>query len=530
MTYGSLDITRREFLRRSALAGTFLATAGCATSPPLRFDERLTGSLARLPYHGLAQSLPGEQDYPADVEGTIPAGLRGTLYRNGPGLFERGGVRKRTILDGDGLIQQFSFRNDGVRYRSRFVRTEKYLAEAAADRFLYPSWSTQAPGGWLANFWVTDEIKSQAGITVFLVNGRLYAFDESSYPYELDPATLQTVGETSLGIPREETIYSAHPKIDPVTGEWLHFGVRYGARPLLHITVFRADGSLHYRRTIPMPRFVYIHDWFVATSHLVVCLHPVVIDFWPALLGFRSISDSLRWRPEEGNLLLVIPRDPAREPFRIETEPRFMWHSINAHDNGTELFAEFVGYDNPDHFVGNDPVITAIMDGREGEHAYPGRLRRYRIDIPRRTVRDEIVADGNFEWPRIDARLLCRPHRYAYLAEARPQEFFWTKVIRHDRQTGAEERYDFGERVYCSEPIFVPGSEGEHDRGWVMTECYDGGTGKSFLALLDAERLAGGPLAVVHLRHHVPFSYHGWWAPAAGAPGTPAGSPARTGR
>ena len=529
MTSDLRDITRREFLLRSALAGTLLTTAGCATSPPLRFDEQLAGRLARLPYHGLAQSLPEEQEYPAVVEGTIPTGLRGTFYRNGPGLFERGGVRKRTILDGDGLIQQFRFHGGGVQYRARFVRTERFVAESATGRFLYPSWSTQAPGGWPANFWVTDEIRSQAGITVFLVNGRLYAFDESSYPYELDPATLRTIGETTLGIPRDETIYSAHPKIDPATGEWLHFGVRYAAQPLLQITVFHGDGSLHYRRTLPMPRFVYIHDWFVSTSHLVVSLHPVVINFWPALLGFRSISDSLRWRPEEGNLLLVIPRDPNQEPFRIEAGARFMWHSINAHDNGRELVADFVGYDNPDHFVGNDPVISAVMAGREGEHAYPGRLRRYRIDIARRTVRDEIVADGNFEWPRIDGRLLCRPHRYTYLAEARPLDFFWTRVVRHDRQTGAMERYDFGKGVYCSEPVFVPGSEGEHDRGWVLTECYDGGTGKSFLALLDVERLADGPLAIVHLRHHVPFSYHGWWTPAA-APGTPAGSPGRTGR
>jgi all-trans-8'-apo-beta-carotenal 15,15'-oxygenase len=515
MTSDPLNMTRREFIRRSALAGTLLASAGCATNPPLRLDEQLANRLARLPYHGLAQSLPAEQEYPATVHGTIPTGLRGTYYRNGPGLFERNGVRKRTILDGDGLIQQFRFHDDGVQYRTRFVRTERFVAEAAAGRFLYPSWSTQAPGGWLVNFWVTDEIRSQAGITVFLVNGRLYAFDESSYPYELDPATLRTIGETALGIPREETIYSAHSKIDPVTGEWLHFGVRYGARPLLLITVFHGDGALHYRRSIPMPRFVYIHDWFAASSHLVVSLHPMFIDFWPALLGFRSISDSLRWRPQEGNLLLVIPRDPARETFRIETEARFMWHSINAHDNGSELIADFVGYDNPDHFVGNDPVITAIMAGREGEHAYPGRLRRYRIDITRRTVRDEIVANGNFEWPRIDGRLLCRPHRYTYLAEARPPDFFWTRVIRHDRQTGAIERYDFGKGIYCSEPVFVPDSTGEHDQGWVLTECYDGGTGKSSLAVLNAQRLADGPLAIVHLRHHVPFSYHGWWAPAA---------------
>jgi all-trans-8'-apo-beta-carotenal 15,15'-oxygenase len=45
----------------------------------------------------------------------------------------------------------------------------------------------------------------------------------------------------------------------------------------------------------------------------------------------------------------------------------------------------------------------------------------------------------------------------------------------------------------------------------VLTEVYDSRTRRSLLAVLDSERLADGPLARVMLRHHVPFSYHGWW-------------------
>jgi all-trans-8'-apo-beta-carotenal 15,15'-oxygenase len=48
----------------------------------------------------------------------------------------------------------------------------------------------------------------------------------------------------------------------------------------------------------------------------------------------------------------------------------------------------------------------------------------------------------------------------------------------------------------------------------VLTEVYDSRTRKSLLAVLDSERLADGPLARVMLRHHVPFSYHGWWLQA----------------
>jgi len=491
-------------------AGAMLLGA-CATSPPLVFDARLSANLERLPFRGLAESLFAEQDYEARIEGELPAGLRGRYYRNGPGLFERNGVRKRTILDGDGMVQQFHFHDNGVHYRTRFVQTEKYRAEAAAGKFIYPSWSTQAPGGFLKNFWVTAGIKSQAGITVYLVNGRLYTFDESSYPYELDPLTLATVGETSLGIPREETIYSAHSKIDPKNGEWLHFGVRYGPTPRLHVSVFHADGRLNYHRVEVLPRFVYIHDWFVSTNYLIINLHPVDIDFLPALLGFRSISESLRWRPEKGNLLLVIPRNPSGAMVRIEAPACFMWHSINARDDGRMITADFVGYDNPDHFVGRDPVISAVMQGREGEHAYPGLLRRYLIDPQAGTVRGDILSSGNSEWPRIDDRLLCGSYRYAWLARAKAGDFFATEVIRHDMGSGDVTAFDFGRQVYCSEPYFIPRPEAGHEEGWIATECLDGKSGKSFLAILDAAHLADGPLAVVHLEHHVPYSYHGCW-------------------
>jgi len=61
------------------------------------------------PWGGLARSLAEERACAPRVEGTIPAGLRGTLYRNGPGLFDRGGRRRRALLDGEGLVQAFRF-------------------------------------------------------------------------------------------------------------------------------------------------------------------------------------------------------------------------------------------------------------------------------------------------------------------------------------------------------------------------------------------------------------------------------------
>ena len=41
--------------------------------------------------------------------GTIPEDLEGTLLRNGPGLFEIGGIAVSQPFDGDGMVRSLGF-------------------------------------------------------------------------------------------------------------------------------------------------------------------------------------------------------------------------------------------------------------------------------------------------------------------------------------------------------------------------------------------------------------------------------------
>lgn len=511
-------ITRREFLGLAAGTGVATLLPGCASSPHLPRERFTNFGDAATPYLGMATSLHDELDYEARIEGKLPPELMGTLYRNGPALFERDGLRKRTFLDGDGMVHAFYFHGSGVRFRNRFVRTRKFTEEEKAGRYLYPTWSTQAPGGFWANLLPGDLMLSQAAVNVFHFNGRLYAFDESLPPYEMDPETLATIGESRLGVPGNiEVAFSAHPKLDPETGQWLHFGLQYGPRPKLHVTVFRRDGRLEHHRTVPFERYLYMHDWFASRRHMVIVFQPVEIGIWGFLFGLRSISDSLAWRPEWGNALMIMERGSDAPPLRIETDPCFIWHGANAYEEGNELVLNFVGYDRPDHFVGKNRMVAAIMEGREGAFRHPGTLRRYRVDLGKRTVRTETLVNGNFEWPRFDNRLLGRSNRFLYLCAGRPDRFFWTRLRRVDMLTGNSWEYGFDEGMYCTEPVFVPLPASNPDpalpveSGWLLSEVYNSRTRRNFLAVFEASRLEEGPVAVVHLTHHVPYSYHGWW-------------------
>ena len=98
-----------------------------------------------LPYGGLLSSLPEEHDYECEIDGQLPD-INGTLYRVGPGRYDRGPDRKRMMLDGDGMVQQLSIRNGRAHFRNRYVRTPKYVAEEQANRFLYRDFTEWVDG------------------------------------------------------------------------------------------------------------------------------------------------------------------------------------------------------------------------------------------------------------------------------------------------------------------------------------------------------------------------------------------------
>ncbi|MFL0760238.1 MAG: carotenoid oxygenase family protein, partial [Prochlorococcus sp.] len=82
------------------------------------------------------------------LRGKLPAELCGSLYRNGPARFERGGQSLHHPFDGDGMITALHFSKGEVLLSNRFVRTEGWLEEEEAGRYLYRGvFGTQKPGG-----------------------------------------------------------------------------------------------------------------------------------------------------------------------------------------------------------------------------------------------------------------------------------------------------------------------------------------------------------------------------------------------
>jgi len=419
------------------------------------------------------------------------------------------------------MIQAFAFSNGNVRFQNRFVRTKKFVEESRAEHFIYPTWSTQAPGGMLSNMFRTN-IHSQAGITVVAVSGKLYAFDESQKPYEIDPYTLHTVGETTLSMPDDFKFFAAHSKIDGKTGEWLFFGLEQGSSPTLHIFAISPSGRLTNYRTHPLPRPVYIHDFFVSEHYIVFNLHPVKLKIFDYLLGQKSFLGSMSWHPAEGNMILVFDRSggSTSPPIQFQTDACWMWHSINAYDADYQLVADFIGYENPDHILGEKPALIEIMKGRRGSYEFPGEIRRYVIDLKSHRIRQEKTVSGSYEFPRVNPQHVCHPYRYAYCAVKCQERLFFSGIAMIDIKDCTTRMFDFGRSRFCGEPVFVPQPGYRYDPrssqepGWILVEAYDTRTNHKSLAIFQTESLADGPTAWVHLDRYLPLGLHGFWKQA----------------
>ena len=71
------------------------------------------------------------------VKGSIPEGLRGSFIRNGPNpLFEP--ISRYHMFDGDGMLHDIAFADDGVSYRNRWIRSRGLQAEVALGHGIYP--------------------------------------------------------------------------------------------------------------------------------------------------------------------------------------------------------------------------------------------------------------------------------------------------------------------------------------------------------------------------------------------------------
>lgn len=440
---------------------------------------------------------------PLHVKGHVPDALRGTLYRVGPALFQSHGERYGHWFDGDGAVSAVRFREGKALGAARIVQSEGLGRERQQGRRLYGNYGTLRPGGRLSR--MRGKIKNVANTSLLAWDDRLFALYEAGRPTEVDPETLETLGETDLGGAVGPT-FSAHPHWVPSRKAWFNFGVRYGKDTLLDVYELPARGAARRLVTVPLAGATMIHDFVATDRHLIFFAPPLRLRVLRQLLGAGTYSDNLAWKPELGTEVLVIPIDAPDRVRRFTVDPFYQWHFANAFERGTEVVVDLVRY--PD-FSTNEWLAKAPHGGAGLEAA--GRYHRGVLDLRAETFRSEEVWDVSCEFPRVSPRTTTKAHRFAWLAShGQDTRQMFDRLTRLDCETGEVQTCSLGEGTYPSEPVFVPDPTGDGENaGWVLSLVYDANTHRSYVAVIDGRRFGEGPVAEAHFDHHIPLTFHG---------------------
>ncbi|MCS7225539.1 MAG: carotenoid oxygenase family protein [Gloeomargarita sp. SKYB31] len=448
-----------------------------------------------------------------EVTGTIPAGLTGTLYRNGPGRLDRGGQRYHHPFDGDGMVNQVCFREGRAFYRNRYVKTPEYLAEERANQILYRGvFGTQKPGGWWHNFG-DMRLKNIANTNVVYWGNKLLALWEAAHPYRLDPRTLETLGLDNLGglIPAGHG-FSAHPRLDP-QGLLVNFGVKAGLNSEIRLYEFDDQWGVVRQHQYTINGFAFLHDFILTENYYVFFQNPVQFFPLPYLLGWTGAAQCLHFDREQPTRILVIPRSGGAVRVFL-TEPCFVFHHANGYEQGDELVLDSICYS---HF----PTIDQQTDYRFVDFASlpAGQLKRFRVNLTTHRVRTDMLLPRCCEFPQVHPQRVGRSYRWVYLGVAADPvaNAPLQGIMALDVTTGRQSVWLAGPRGFVSEPVFVPRSAGEND-GWLLAFVYNAARQCTDIVILDAMDVSAGPVATLHLRHHVPYGLHGSFTPVDWGP------------
>jgi carotenoid cleavage dioxygenase-like enzyme len=456
----------------------------------------LTGIFAPISFEADAYDLP--------VRGEVPKDLRGTLYRNSPNPQFAPRDDNYHWFVGDGMIHAFHINDGHISYRNRWVQTPKFLAERAAHRALFGSWGnpmTSDPS-------VRGKDGGVANTSIIIHAGKVFAAEEGHLPFAIDPGTIGSQGYWDFGGALTTGRFTAHPKIDPATGEMVFFGYSVGgyfSNTIAYGTVDNA-GKLTRLEKFEAPYSAMAHDFLVTRNYLLFPILPLVGSLERATRGSLAYA----WEPEKGGYVGVVRRDASPSTMRwFRLDPCYVYHGMNAYEDGDRIIAHVMQYEAPPFFgdaTGKplDPTKTVA------------RLHRWTFDLAAKSddFKRERIDDLSADFPRLDERFSLNPYRHGFYAATEKKESVQSfDILAHsDFKTGKLATYSIPKGDAFSEPVFVPRSaDAPEGDGYLLATIYRRAENRSDLAIFNCATLADGPIAVAELSHRVTLGFHGNW-------------------
>ena len=453
------------------------------------------------------------------MDGTIPSELNGAFYRVQPDAQFPPMLGDDIAFNGDGMITRFHLHDGRCDFRQRWAKTDKWKLENEAGRCLFGAYRNPIrddPS-------VAGKIRGTANTNAFVYGGTLFALKEDSPALAMNAATMETQGYSFFNDKMTGQTFTAHPKVDPNSGNMIAFG--YAASGLCSddCTYYEVtpQGDLIRELWFKVPYYCMMHDFAITRDYAMFHIVPS-IGSWERLeqgkphFGFDTTLPVY---------LGVLPRraDATADDIRwFKRDNCFASHVMNAYQDGSKIH-----FDTPEAKNNMFPFFPDVHGAPFNGVEATSHLTRWTVDMASSSEAFDSVTrltDMIGEFPRIDDRMAGRKYRYGWMLvidPAKPVELkggsasvmIMNSLGFVDLETGAEEKWWCGPTSSLQEPCFIPRGAGEGN-GWIVMVCNRLEEHRSDLLLFDALNVAKGPIATVKVPIRLRFGLHGNWADA----------------
>jgi len=470
------------------------------------FDDipTLSGGFAPVDHEIICDDLP--------VEGEIPRDLNGLYVRNGPNR-QFAAPGRYHWFDGDGMLHALRFDGGRVQYRNRWVLTPGLLEERAAGQALWPGIKDPPRRDRLGQPHDQPH-KNTANTDVKFFGGELLAmWYRGGQAWRCSVQDLATSGPLVLPPALADLPISAHSKVDERTGELLFFA--YGLTPpYLQHGVLDRHGALTSLVDVPLPGPRLPHDMAVTEHYSILHDLPLFHDAEALAAGRHK----LRFHAELPARFGVIPRHGGAPVRWFEASPTYLYHVVNAWEEGDEIVMTGTPFRLPRDARGEVdadrlPRLLALLDS---DHVF----HEWRFNLRTGQTHERVLDDiHNTEFPVINAARLGLPTRYSWHVlmgrSTRPEDPRFCGLARYDLARGSCQTYHEGPQRWWSEAAFAPRDGAvEEDDGYLVGFVWNDATRQSQACVFDAHDIAQGPICRITLPQRVPHGFHATWVSA----------------
>jgi carotenoid cleavage dioxygenase len=396
------------------------------------------------------------------------------------------------------MLHGVYLQNGTATYRNRYVRTKGFLKEREAQQAIWTGLleppQMDLPDG---------PGKNVSNTALVWHGGRLLSLWEGGHPHGIALPQLTTVGPFTFN-GKLQSAFTAHPKVDPHTGEMMFFGYSLQS-PYLTYSVASATGALVHTTPIELPVAVMMHD-FAITERFTI-FPDLPITFRPERVA--QGQPLLMFEGDRPSRFGIVPRHGDNSQVRwFAANPCFMFHNFGAYEDGDEIV--LIGC----------PMAYYDLMGSQPENPEDGipRIYEWRFNLATGTTQERQLTAIAAEFPRINEQRMGQRFRYGFAGKLAPSPLpLFDGVMKLDFGTTADalpsvQIHELGGDRYCGEPVFAPRPNGEaEDDGWLITFVHDEAQGQSELLILDARNLEQEPVARVLLPQRVPYGFHAIW-------------------